>query len=168
MEYKYKVHQHRWQKINGEKIENISKYVLDYLSKNPNAELHIGTDSQYIGKHRKIKYVSVIAFRDGNKGVHFVMNTMKVKVFHIGSKEKLWNEVFRTMDILDHLHKHSLPYSKAIIEFDLNPNKEHQTSNSLLNEAAGRASGLGCKVICKYSGLVAVKAANQYCQRGKR
>lgn len=168
MNYLYKIDQTSWKKTNGDPIANVAQYVLDYVKVNPTTQIHIGTDSQYLSKHRKLKYVSVIAFRDTKNGAHFIINQEKLKLVKVSTKVKLWNEVCRTVSIADLLYSNNIPYSDLILELDLNPLEKYSVSNSLYKMSYGWCKGLGCKVIAKYEGLIAVKAANQYCQRGKR
>ena len=139
------------------------KRLISKLDSNPNMKVHIGTDSQYNRKKRTIHFVSIIAFRWGLNGASFIKNESKHKC-KISVTEKLWNEVYMTMDISELLIEAGIPLDKIVIEFDLNPNPEYKSS-FLVNSAVGWAKGVGHQVITKHDTLpqIAVKAANGLC-----
>ena len=53
--------------IQGNTIDPID-HTREILKKNPFVEVHVGTDSQSLAK--KTQYITVIAYRYGNRGVH--------------------------------------------------------------------------------------------------
>ena len=62
--------------VQGESVDVVS-HTLDVLNECPYVEVHIGTDSQ---NHRRSKvYVTVIAYRYGNRGVHYILHKQKMK-----------------------------------------------------------------------------------------
>ena len=56
--------------IHGNKIDPID-HTRKILAENPFVSIHIGTDSQSIAK--QTRYITVIAYRFGNRGVHYIL-----------------------------------------------------------------------------------------------
>ena len=65
-----------FRKVSGEKVD-VVKHTLEIIKNNPNVEIHIGTDSQSEGN--KTTYVTVIAYRFGTRGVHYIFWREKIK-----------------------------------------------------------------------------------------
>ena len=57
--------------IKGERIDPV-EHTLKILRDYPTVKIHIGSDSQNIGK--KTKYATVIAYRYGSRGVHYILS----------------------------------------------------------------------------------------------
>ena len=55
--------------IEGNKVDPVS-YTKKILKENPYVDIHIGTDSQ--SKAKKTLFTTVIAYRYGNRGVHYI------------------------------------------------------------------------------------------------
>ena len=56
--------------IKGNVIDPID-HTREILRRNPFVEVHVGTDSQSLAK--KTQYITVIAYRYGNRGVHYIL-----------------------------------------------------------------------------------------------
>ena len=56
--------------IKGNVIDPID-HTREILEKNPFVEVYVGTDSQSLAK--KTQYITVIAYRFGNRGVHYIL-----------------------------------------------------------------------------------------------
>jgi predicted RNase H-related nuclease YkuK (DUF458 family) len=59
-------------------IKDPLKHTLDIIQNYPYVEIHIGSDSQNLGK--KTSYATVIAYRLGTRGVHYILNKSNVPV----------------------------------------------------------------------------------------
>ena len=57
--------------ISGNNIDPVA-HTLSILKEYPYAKIHIGSDSQNVGK--KTNYTSVIAYRLGTRGVHYILS----------------------------------------------------------------------------------------------
>ena len=60
--------------IKGENIDTVN-HTLEIMKSYPYAEIHIGTDSQNINK--ETYYTTVIAYRLGSRGVHYIFSKQK-------------------------------------------------------------------------------------------
>lgn len=124
--------------VSGTPIKNVSAYVLDVLEKHPTSRIYIGTDSQRVG--RKVNIATVIAFRYGTRGVHFIHSFERRKPFRdVG--ERLRYEVEQTADIITWWTE-SLPAVKIeAVEVDVNKSERYK-SNKVHKEAVGWLKGL--------------------------
>jgi len=66
-----------FRKVTGESVPDIVKHTVDILKECPWVEVHIGTDSQ--NHRRSTIYVTAIAYRFGNRGVHYIYHKQKTK-----------------------------------------------------------------------------------------
>ena len=66
-----------FKKVTGESVPDIVKHTVDILKECPWVEVHIGTDSQ--NHRRSTIYVTAIAYRFGNRGVHYIYHKQKTK-----------------------------------------------------------------------------------------
>lgn len=151
--------------INGEKV-NVVKHTLDVLAKHPNAEIHIGTDSQ--NKKRHTIYATVIAYRYGNRGVHYIYSKKRVdKIKDLWTR--LWNEAQYSVEVAEWMTEQINVRVDIEIDMDYNPDKRFD-SNKLLAAARGYANGLGYRVNVKPFGQTATfenyacKAADHHCR----
>ena len=86
--------------VNGDAIPDVVNHTLGILKECPWVEIHIGTDSQ--NHRRSTVYVTVIAYRYGNRGVHYILHKQKVK--KIKDKwTRLWNEADYSIEVANFL-----------------------------------------------------------------
>ncbi len=64
-----------FRKVTGEPVPDIVKHTIDIVKECPWIEIHIGTDSQ--NHRRSTVYVTAIAYRYGNRGVHYIYHKHK-------------------------------------------------------------------------------------------
>ena len=83
--------------IQGEKV-NVEEHIVKILSKYPSTEIHIGTDSQIVG--RITSYATVIAFRYGIRGVHYIVHKEKVKRNN-DLFSRLWKETEMSIEVAE-------------------------------------------------------------------
>ncbi len=143
--------------INGDRVD-VLKHTLSILKENPNVEIHIGTDSQ--NKKHETRYATVIAYRFGTKGVHYIVHKNSVpKVRDIFTR--LFKETEMSISIAEWLSQHI--NIKIQIDMDYNSDAEHK-SNKLISACQGWASSLGYKVNVKPDNQIATHAADYHCQ----
>lgn len=151
--------------INGELIKDEIQYSLEIIKDNPGARVYIGSDSQ---KHRKgIEFATVIAYRYGSRGCHFIYNKWKVPRGDYGRGEalirrRLQEEIQCTTSVAKRLTENSVKVYQ--VDFDLNGNPQYWRSNQFIYEASDWAHANGLQVAVKPDELVAAKAANQLIQ----
>ena len=85
----------KFRKVSGKHVNPIS-HTAEMLKKKRISALHIGTDSQ---RHQKsIVYVTAIAYRYKNKGVHYIYNKLNHKPIK-DDWPRLWLETEYTMEV---------------------------------------------------------------------
>ena len=60
------------------RVIDVVEHTLEIMKRYPNLKVHIGTDSQNIGL--ETSYVTVIAYRFGIRGVHYIYTKEKVPI----------------------------------------------------------------------------------------
>ena len=143
--------------IKGERIDPV-EHTLKILRDYPTVKIHIGSDSQNIGK--KTKYATVIAYRYGSRGVHFILSK-KNELLIKDMWTRLWKEAEMSIDIAQWLtHQVSV---KVEIDMDYNSD-ENFKSSKLISATKGWANSLGYKVNVKPNNQIATKAADYHCK----
>ena len=124
--------------VQGESVDVVS-HTLDVLKECPYVEVHIGTDSQ--NHKRTTVYVTVIAYRYGNRGVHYILH--KQKMNKIKDKwTRLWNEADYSLEVAEWLTKKV----KVQVEIDLDYNiQEKYFSSKLVSPVVGGRCLLGTR-----------------------
>ena len=143
--------------IKGNIIDPIN-HTREIIKKNPFVEVHVGTDSQSLAK--MTQYITVIAYRYGNRGVHYILKKNGVPQIK-DLWTRLWKETELSIDIAETIKK-SL---NIIPEIDLDYNEnENFKSNKLVNASKGLANSLGYKVNIKPHIQIATRAADYHCK----
>jgi predicted RNase H-related nuclease YkuK (DUF458 family) len=118
----------------------------------------VGTDSQSLAK--KTQYITVIAYKYGNRGVHYILKKRGVPQIK-DLWTRLWRETELSIDIAETIKK-SLNIIPQI-DLDYNEN-ENFKSNKLVNASKGLANSLGYKVNIKPHIQIATRAADYHCK----
>lgn len=140
---------------------DILPYTLKQIRENPDTTVYIGGDSKK--RHDITTYYTVVAYRYGNRGVHYVYS--KDTIHHKVTKwERLMGEIDRIMNFATWFVENSTVDLYAI-DFDLNQDKNHY-SNGLINIATGWGGSLGVRVYTKPDEVVASKAADHLTNKG--
>ena len=143
--------------IKGERIDPV-EHTLKILRDYPTVKIHIGSDSQNIGK--KTKYATVIAYRYGSRGVHYILSK-KTELLIKDMWTRLWKEAEMSIDIAQWLtHQVSV---RVEIDMDYNSD-ENFKSSKLISATKGWANSLGYKVNIKPNNQIATKAADYHCK----
>jgi predicted RNase H-related nuclease YkuK (DUF458 family) len=143
--------------IKGERIDPV-EHTLKILRDYPTVKIHIGSDSQNIGK--KTKYATVIAYRYGSRGVHYILSK-KTELLIKDMWTRLWKEAEMSIDIAQWLtHQVSV---RVEIDMDYNSD-ENFKSSKLISATKGWANSLGYKVNVKPNNQIATKAADYHCK----
>ena len=143
--------------VQGESVDVVS-HTLDVLKECPYVEIHIGTDSQ--NHRRSTVYVTVIAYRYGNRGVHYILHKQKMKKIR-DKWTRLWNEADYSIEVAEWLTKNV----KTQVEIDLDYNsQEKHFSSKLVPPVVGWAMSLGYKTNIKPDNQIATKAADHHCR----
>ena len=143
----------------GERV-SVIEHCAEILSNNPNTEILIGTDSQ--NSKTESKYSTVIVFRNGLRGAHYIYNTVKVpKIKDLFSR--LFKECELSIDIAEFISKNS-SFKVSAIELDYNDFKKTK-STPLISATKGWIESLGYKAILKSGEMIAAKAADHICRK---
>lgn len=95
---------------------NIVEHTLEQIEKNPHLKIYVGTDSQ--DKGVDTFYVTVVVYRYGKRGVHFVYLKDHVTRHRDFSQfTRLYDEGVRTLATADILTT-DLPVAIEALEFD--------------------------------------------------
>ena len=144
--------------IDGNKVD-VVKHTLDIIKKDPYVEIHIGTDSQNKGEYTH--YATVIAYRYGTRGVHYIYH--KEKITRIRDRfTKLFKEAEFTIEVAEWLSS-KVPSIKVELDFDYNDDQKF-FSQKLVSSVKGWAESLGYKTNIKPNNQIATKAADYQCR----
>lgn len=169
-----------FKKFDGSVIQDVNKYVKDWVKENPYGTVTIGCDSQEFARYVKYAVVIVMHIKDRydvGHGAHVIDTIifdkdMKTRHGFIpkkdGSKEfdtsrlhsKLWKEVELTIQVaqmLDGCNK------KIIIHLDYN-SKESEVSNALYASGIGFAQGMGYEAYGKPWAWASTHTADALCR----
>ncbi len=146
-----------FKKVDGQVVD-IVKHTLSILEECPYVEIHVGTDSQ--NHRRNTIYNTVIAYRYGNRGVHYILHSEKVKKIK-DRWTRLWREAEMSIETAELVS--SKIKVKIEIDLDFNSDERH-FSNKLVQAASGWAASLGYKVNIKPDNQIATKAADYHCR----
>ena len=143
--------------IKGERIDPV-EHTLKILRDYPNVKIHIGSDSQNVGK--KTKYATVIAYRYGSRGVHYILSK-KTELLIKDMWTRLWKEAEMSIDIAQWLTNQV----SVRVEIDMDYNSdENFKSSKLISATKGWANSLGYKVNVKPNNQIATRAADYHCK----
>lgn len=147
--------------VNGELI-NLMEHILDQVEKNPHLSIYVGTDSQNgTKKRRHTTYVTVVLFRYGTRGAHFVY--LKERVPKIKDRYlRLSGEMERTIELAEMITS-EIPIKIEALEFDYNSAVQTESTN-LVGPALGWAESLGYKGKVKPDTLLSIRAADEICK----
>ena len=143
--------------INGNRVDAL-EHTLKILRGNPYVEIHIGSDSQNVGK--KTIYCTVIAYRFGNRGVHYVLSKSTQPLI-TDMWNRLWKEAELSIEVAEWLSE-QIPL-KIEIDMDYNGDENFQ-SHKLVSATKGWANSLGYKVNIKPQRQIATRAADHHCK----
>jgi len=159
-----------FQKINGEKIDNVAKYVKDYINADTMTsefQIMVGCDSlpkRFIGA----TYVTVVCIYRVGRGAHIVFSREN-RVRTYSMKERLWGEVYRSVEVANGLSDNGILELKRVVKFeihlDFNPSERYE-SNVIHDEALGYLHALGFDAFAKPDSPAASFASDRVC-RGK-
>jgi len=143
--------------IKGERIDPIA-HTLKILKDYPNVQIHIGSDSQNVGK--KTRYATVIAYRYGSRGVHYILSKKNESLLK-DMWSRLWKEAEMSIDVAEWLTNQI----SVRVEIDMDYNSdENFKSSKLISATKGWANSLGYKVNVKPNNQIATKAADYHCK----
>jgi predicted RNase H-related nuclease YkuK (DUF458 family) len=146
----------KFRTLYGTPIEDVIRYIKEYISTRDNVEILIGSDSQCYS-NKKTVYGVVIALYTKGKGAH-VLCTREVEPMERNTPNRLLSEVWKSIEIAEFLKENGLPKPQWI-DIDLNPDPKYM-SNSVLRQAVGMVEGMGYKVRYKQLGALMTYAAN--------
>lgn len=144
--------------IHGERIKLVD-HILEVMRKHPNVEIRIATDSQQFARHTS--YATVVAFRYGTRGVHYVVSKNRIKPKIKDRYTRLFKEAEYSIELAEWI----TGQINVNIQIDMDYNKdEAHWSNKLVGATTGWAKGLGYKVNIKPESQLASKAADHECR----
>jgi predicted RNase H-related nuclease YkuK (DUF458 family) len=143
--------------IRGNRVDPLS-HTIQKLESFPHVDIHIGSDSQNLGK--KTIYCTVIAYRFGNRGVHYILSKSKQPIIR-DMWSRLWKEADLSLEVAEWLTQQI----NIRVEIDMDYNDDESfKSNKLVAATKGWANSLGYKVNIKPFKQIATKAADHHCK----
>lgn len=140
-------------------LVNVVEHTLQQLEKWPNMKIYVGTDSQDEGG--KTRYATVVVYRYGNRGAHFVY--FKEEVPRIRDMyTRLFYEAQRTVAVAQLINS-EIPVSFEALDFDYNFIPKW-ASNKLLSSVGGWVKGLNYNATFKGGEVIATKAGDHICR----
>lgn len=151
----------KWKTLAGDPVD-LKKAIESELASFPGTELHIGSDSQQVGKDTE--YVTVVVIhRPGKGGRVFFCRERMPRIKEL--RERLWKEVWRSTELAMELTttpdigEPVAEIKVTAIHIDANVDPQHKSSK-YVEELAGLAMGQGFKAIVKPEAWAASHAAD--------
>lgn len=150
--------------VDGQLV-NLMDHIIQQIEKTPNLSIYIGTDSQNSSKKGKrgnrTTYVSVVLFRYGRRGAHFVYS--KTHVTKIKDRyTRLSKEAEMTIELAEKITS-EIPVKITALEFDFN-SRIVTESTRVVAPAVGWAESLGYAAKVKPETLLSIRAADHICK----
>jgi predicted RNase H-related nuclease YkuK (DUF458 family) len=133
-------------------------YIKDFLSKNSDTSIFIGSDSQ---NTRNTTFATVIVLHNTRKGGH-VLYVKDIVPLIRDRFSRLWNEVEYSLQVANYLVEYEIP-KPNFIDIDLNPDPKYK-SNQVLRAALGYVESMGYTPRCKPNAVVASYVADAICK----
>lgn len=148
----------KWRLENGDR-EHLIEYTKKIFQKNaldPSLRLYVGCDSQ--NKRYGTYYVTVVVYRYGHRGAHYIYFKEKVVPKIKDRWQRLWGEVERSVQVGQWLEANG--YKVFCVDLDLNK-KDIARSSDMVKAARGYVVGLGFNSTVKpEDGQIASRAAD--------
>jgi predicted RNase H-related nuclease YkuK (DUF458 family) len=146
----------------GEQVDLIThslEVVKQYPKKWDGLKIYVGSDSQ--NRRYSTAYVACVCYRIGDRGAHFIYT--RENVARIRDRwTRLWKEVEISVEIAKQLRDATIPVFRVDLDFN---ELEIARSSDMVRAACGYVVGMGFKVECKPSMLVASRAADHLVRR---
>lgn len=139
-----------FKRLADQKVVNLLPYALEFLDKNPDHKIYVGTDSQNIGA--STIYATVIVFHNSGKGGH-VLFSKQVLPKITDRWTRLWKEVEFSIEAAEQFKVEGVP-NVEYIDLDLNPDPKYK-SNQVLRSAIGYVESMGYKARVKPNAMIA-------------
>jgi predicted RNase H-related nuclease YkuK (DUF458 family) len=155
--------QYDFRKVNGPKV-NLPKHCNEVFAENPDTKIIIGTDSQ--NYDFKTTYVTVIAFRYNQRGVHCIYRKI---VYDWNTDQRFrdnWYRLYHEAELSVAAAKWidaNTPYDVISIDLDYNSDPAY-LSNTVLSAGKGLAVASGYQCNVKPDSQIAAKAADNFCR----
>ena len=158
----------------GETIDNVIEYIKNRLENDElknDYQIYVGCDSLPTKKGTATYSTVIVLYRVG-KGAQILFNREKnIKVHGTTKRERmknrLWEEIYRAVDVALLLTDSDLFDNKQITDFqvhiDVNPNEDYE-SNLIYKEAMGYLNSLGFDAYAKPEAMAASYASDSICR----
>lgn len=130
-----------FKKFTGEKLENISEYIKNYIREKGEVEIIVGTDSQNKGYYTK--YSTVVVLYSPGHGGHCIFKRWKTPKERV-RQVRLLKEVEESINLANELVANGCPKPKYI-DLDINPSPKFK-SNEVYQTAKGWVESMGYDV----------------------
>lgn len=146
-----------YKKFGGVQIEDVVVYAKDYLAKNPDVKIFVGTDSSVL--RSGTLYATAICFYHPGNGAHVVFERKrKEKCKDLFTR--LWNETMLSLEVALSLRDAGI---EVTVDLDINPDLTYK-SNQAHDAAVGLMKGYQFNVRTKPEAFAATCAADLLCK----
>lgn len=161
-----------FKKLNGEIVEDVEKYVKDWIKENPYGQVIIGCDSQIHGRRIKYSVAIVMHYVDRmgiGHGGHVLVSDIWAKRKSGGTPleempSKLWGEAEYTLLAAQMVDGHDETFKKRImLHLDFS-NETKNKSNIMFAAGIGYLQGMGYNAEGKPHAYVATHTADALCR----
>jgi len=147
-----------FKKFGGQKIQDVSLYVKEYLEKYPDVKVYIGTDS--VQMRLATTYATAICLWHIGNGAHVIFERQRLEKTR-DLFTRLWKETEISIKIANKL-RDSIGV-ESIIDLDINPSEKYK-SNMAHDAAMGMVKGYGFEARSKPDAWAATCAADLLCR----
>lgn len=161
-----------FKKLNGEIVENVEKYVKDWIKENPYGQVIIGCDSQIHGRRIKYSVAIVMHYVDRmgiGHGGHVLVSDIWAKRKSGGTPleempSKLWGEAEYTLLAAQMVDGQDETFKKRLmLHLDFS-NETKNKSNIMFAAGLGYLQGMGYNAEGKPHAYVATHTADALCR----
>lgn len=161
-----------FKKFGGEYVEDLGKYLRDYLKNNKNVKIYVGCDSEQYKKYTR--YATVVVMYHKNNGAHFIFKDERVERVK-DMYTKLFNEVEKVFAVGEYLevelegHYPRLEPLKKLVDLDIDLNPDPKWKSNMVHAAGlGYLTAAGYRTRCKPFAWAASCAADLCCRKKRR
>jgi predicted RNase H-related nuclease YkuK (DUF458 family) len=136
--------------------------IKELIQKDYEYEVFVGSDSQRNSKKKNVVYVTCIVLYKKAKGGKIFL-AKETERYAISLKERLMNEVWRSLQTSFELQKVLPPNVEIVVHVDVNTKKIHKSAD-YCQELVSMVVGQGFKCRVKPDAFAAQSVADRFCK----
>lgn len=128
----------QFKKLSNREEINLIPYIQEYMTKYPETQILIGTDSQ--NRRKQSVYAICIGLNRPGKGAHVIYSKYEVPRIK-DNRERLIKETWDSIEVAEYIRENT-GHKATFLDIDINPDSKFG-SNSALSACAGMCVGYG-------------------------